>query len=77
MFVWTYPDLYRDRRRRVRLRLNLNLNLDLNLAPNLNLDLFLFQKSFEEPNPTLFHQLYGLKYRSLYDSVNLAPYRKT
>jgi hypothetical protein len=36
-----------------------------------------FLKPSGKPNPELFHRLYGLKYRSLFDLVNLAPYRET
>jgi len=77
VFVWSHTELCRDRRRRVRLFPNLNLNLNLSLPSYPALNRVPLQKPFEEPNPTLLHQLYGLKYRSLYDLVNLAPYRKT
>ena len=77
VYVQTYAELCRDLRRHLRLFPNLNLNPVLYLNLYLNLDLFLFQKPFEKPNPALFRWLYGLKYRSLYDLVNLAPYRET
>jgi len=60
---------------RRRLYLDLNLNLNLRLYPALNRALF--QKPYVKPNPALFHQLYGLKYRSLFNTVNLAAYRRT
>jgi len=57
----------------------LNLNLDFNLNPRLYpaQNRASFQKPPGKPNPALFHRLYGLKYRSLFDLVNLAPYRET
>jgi hypothetical protein len=77
VWVWTYAGLCRALRRHVCLRLYLDLNLNLNsrLCPPLNRALF--QKLLEKPNPALFPQLYGLKYRSLLDLANLAPYRET
>ena len=76
-YVRTYAGLCRALRRRLRLFLNLNLNLNLNLSSYAALNRASLQKPFEKPNPTLFHRLDGLKYRSLYDLVNLAPYRQT
>jgi hypothetical protein len=61
----------------VRPQLYLDLNLNLNLTSYPPLNRASFQKPFEKLNPALFHQLYGLKYRSLSDLVNLAPYRET
>jgi len=61
----------------VRLQPYLDLNLNLNLPSYPALNRASFQKPFEKPNPALFPLLYGLKYRSLYDLVNLAPYRET
>jgi len=58
------------------LLLNLNLDLNLNLWPHPALNRASFQKPFEKPIPALFRWLNGLKYPSLYDLVNLAPYRE-
>jgi hypothetical protein len=75
-----YPDLCLDLRRHSCLRLNLNPCLDLDL--NLNLPLYpapnhaSFQKLFEEPDPALFHRLYGVENRTLFACVNLAPCRE-
>jgi hypothetical protein len=61
----------------VRLHLYLDLNLNLNLWPYPAQNRASFQKPFGRPNQALFHRLCGLKYRSLFDLVNLAPYRET
>jgi len=64
-------------RRHVRRQLYLDLDLNLNsrLYPALNRASF--QKPFVKPYPALLRWPYGLKYRSLYDLVNPAPYRET
>ena len=64
-------------RRHARRQLYLDLNLNLNPWSYPALNRASFQKPFEKPNPTLFHWLYGLKYRQLYGLVNLASYRET
>jgi hypothetical protein len=56
---------------------NSDLYLDLSNKLFAALNRALFQKPFAKPNPALSPQLYGLKYRSLFDLVNLAPYRET
>jgi hypothetical protein len=61
----------------VRLRLHSNLCRDRYREPYPALNRASFQKPFEKPKPALFHWLYGLKYRPLYDLMNLAPYRET
>ena len=77
VFVCTYADLCRDRRRRLRPHLYSDLCRDPYHKPYAALNRALFQKPFEKQNPALSRRLYGLKYRSLYDLVNRAPYRET
>ncbi len=61
----------------MRLRLCIDLCLDLYREPYPTLNRASFRKPFAKPNPALFRWLYGFKYRSLYDLVNLAPHRET
>jgi hypothetical protein len=73
----TYAGLCRALRRHVRLRLYCDLCRDLYHEPYPTLNRASFQKPLEKPNPALFRWPYGLKYRSLFDLVYLAPYRET
>jgi hypothetical protein len=54
-----------------------DLYRDLYREPYPALNRASLQKPLGKPNPALFRWLYGLKYRSLFDLVNLAPYRET
>ena len=53
-----------------------NRNQEPYPAPNHALIRNLVRKPVEKPNPSLFPWLYGLKYWSLCDLVNHAPYRE-
>ncbi len=72
-----YAELGRDPHRHVRLRLNLSMYLYLYLFLYLMPHAASFQKPFEKPIAALFRWLNNLKCPSLYDLVNLAPYRET
>jgi hypothetical protein len=72
-----YADLRRALRRHVRRHLCRDLYRNPYHEPYATLNRASLRKAFEKPNPALLRWLYGLKYRSLYDLVNLAPYRET
>jgi len=76
VYVWTFAGLCHALRRHVRRRLNRDLYRNPYHKPYAALNRASLQKPFEKPNQTLFHWLYGFKYRSLCDLVNLAPYRE-